>query len=212
MHHRHDGRRATRAPDGADQGFVANVAGRIAGFAAGLIDKAQADGLNRCVGRHSRLQQIGMKRQQRAAVAGRAFGKDRQHFIRLQRIAHQMHHAQGVAPGAALDIQRACCRGQRANQRPVLHVGFGDKTAVARRMQHGNVEPGNMVGHQQHRPGDGRLAANFQCNAGMAKQRQRPGLDLRALLRRLHSWQAHGGNPQTPQNVTEYAQHAPAAG
>ena len=93
-----------------------------------------------------------MKRQQTHAVAGGAFRKDGQHVARAQALGHVVYHAHGVTPRCALNEQRAGTGGKPANDGPALHVGLGDKAAVAGCMHHHNVQPRNMVGRQQHRP------------------------------------------------------------
>ena len=97
VHHRLDRGRAQGAPDGAQQGLVTDVAGRKAGHATGLVDKAQAHRLHKSVGRHRCLQQVGVERQHGAAVARGAFRKHRQHLAALQCLVHGAHHAQRIA-------------------------------------------------------------------------------------------------------------------
>src|SRR6218665_3091350 len=67
-HHGDDRRRAQRAPDLAQQGFVADVARGKADGAGGLVGKAQAHGLGRCQGDDYGLQQIGVDTQHIEAV------------------------------------------------------------------------------------------------------------------------------------------------
>ena len=49
-------------------------------------------------------------------------------------------------------VQRASAGRQRSDERPALDVGLGHETAMASRVQCHDVEPGNVVRHQQHRP------------------------------------------------------------
>ena len=63
------------------------------------------------------------------------------------------------------------------------------------RMHHRNVQPGKVIGHQQHRSGDRWLPQNFKCDASMAQKRQRPGLNLRALVSSRQTRHVKSGNP-----------------
>ena len=120
-----------------------------------------------------------MKRQHRAAVARGAFGKHRQHLVSPQALGHVVHHPQGVAARFAGDVERAPGRGQGADQRPMLDVGFGNKAAVPGGVHDQDVKPRNMVGRQQHRPTLRHLAVHLQFDAQAGQHGVRPGLHRR---------------------------------
>ena len=97
-----------------------------------------------------------MKVLERDAIARRAFREHGKNVPGAQAFRHLPHHPVRIAPRLALDVQGAGTIGQRADKRPSLDIGLGDKAAMACRMHHQNIQPRNMVGHQQDRaPGRG---------------------------------------------------------
>ncbi|MPM37134.1 hypothetical protein SDC9_83740 [bioreactor metagenome] len=209
VHHRHQRPRHQRAPDRTQQSLVADIAGRIAGLAACAIHEAQAHRLHRRIRGDGSLQQIGMERQQLAPVAGRALGEHGQHLAPLQGLVHALHHAQRVAPRTALDIERARCRRQRADDGPVAHVGLGDEAAIARRMQHGDVQPGDVIGHHQHRPTHYGRAANLKPDARACHELQCPGLHTRLLLLGRQARKAQQHDQQSMQRMNHQSHDPP---
>ena len=179
---------AEGAPDRAQKGVVAYVAGRKTGLTP-CVDKAQPHGLRGHLRRNRGLQQIGMKRQHVHAVAGGALGEHGQHITGTQSLGHVVHHAQGVAGAGALDIQSTRRRRERADERPGFQLRLGHKAAILRRMQNHDVQPRNMVGHQQHRPGLGRCVQH-QPDVHDAQDILRPALHRCALLDHGHAGEA----------------------
>ena len=120
-----------------------------------------------------------MKWQDRAAVAGGAFREERQHIALLQGLGHLVDHPQSIAARGTADVQSTAAAGQRAQHRPVAYVVFGDKAAMYRGVQDGNIQPGNMVAHQHQRA----LAEQLAFDAQLQTQNVEHG--LRPLLHRL---------------------------
>jgi len=60
---------------------------------------------------------------------------------------------------------------------------LGDEAAEARGMHHQDVQPGDVVGHDQHRAGLGRDALDPQGDAQRAQHAARPGADAVLPLR-----------------------------
>ena len=176
MNHRQNGRRLEGAPHGAQQGIVANVARPPTDFTCFRIHELNRHGLHRGIGLNGRLDQVGMKGQQIAAIAGGAFRKNGHHVAVSHGIGHVFDHAQRVFAAGAFNVQRARTRGQHADQRPVAHIRLGDKTAVPRCVDDQNVEPRNVVGHHERWPTDHRLAQHFEVNAPQRQKLQGPGL------------------------------------
>ena len=143
------------APEGAEQGFVANKAGALADLAAALVYELQGDGLDGGLGFDGCFQQIAVKMEQINPVSSRSFGENRQNVAVGQRLAHVVDDAHGVAAGLALDVERAAGGGQGAENGPVFDVGFGHKAAMPRGVHDQNIQPGDVVGHQKHRSGAG---------------------------------------------------------
>jgi hypothetical protein len=208
--HRLERRRGQGAPDRADQGFVVHIAGRKAGCAAGRIDKFQRHRLHRHRRFNGRLDEVGVKVPEGDAVAGGAFGEHRQDVARAKAVRHLRDDAVGVAPRLALDVQRAGAVGQRAHKGPAPHIRLGDKTAMARGMHHQDIEPRNMVGHQQHRACSRPRAVDHQLNADDAQHGPGPYLHARLLLSLGQLGEKGLDGPETLHRMHDRTQQGPA--
>src|SRR6185295_19657422 len=117
---------AENAPQRGQELRVPRVAGRIAArtVAAAIADRHRLYMTARI---DRRLQQRAVKRQQRAAVAGLAFRKDRDDVARCQRRANVTADPMRIAAAAALDEQRADAGDQPTEQRPAREIRLGDE-------------------------------------------------------------------------------------
>ena len=127
------------APQRLHQRVIPDVTRRKTDGARVGVRKLQRHGLHRGIDRNGCLQQVGMKRQQVGAIARGSFGEYGQYVALLQALRHLVHHPQGVAARLSANEQGARAGGQRPHQRPMLHIVFGDKAAMARRVHHHNV-------------------------------------------------------------------------
>lgn len=205
-HHGLQGWCAQRAPERAEQRVVVDVARRVARLAGRLVDEAQRCRLHGHVGRDGGLQEVGMEGQQHAAIARRAFGEDGDAVAVAQRLGHVVNHAQRVATLLALDVERAGAGGQRTDQGPVLHRRFRDEAHVPRRMQRDDVEPGDVVGDQQHRPArgtGGRRALHDEFDTEHFQHAPRPALDLRGAVRVVEHLELGANDPPATQCVRD---------
>jgi len=136
-----------------------------------------------------RLQQRAVKGEELAAVAGLAFGKDRNHIARFERGTGVAVDAMRVATAPALNEQRAAVGDQAADQRPARKIRPGDEARRLNRIEHEYVEPGNVVGDDQHvaRQPAGRPSADpqlgFHPRRGVRRRARRAGT--------LHAEEAH---------------------
>ena len=129
------------APEGAPQGVITDVAGGQTDLATGLVHELQGHWLHRDVCCNGSLKQIGMKRQQALAVTGGALRKHANHVTGTQAFGHVVNDTHGVPARRPLDKQGPPAGRQRANDRPLLDVCLGDKTAILRRMHRDDVKP-----------------------------------------------------------------------
>ena len=105
-----------------------------------------------------------------------------------------------------------------------LHVGLGDEARRVHRVDGQDVEPGDVVGHQQHRRRRARVPCACEPDAQRAQHARRPAADMRACAapasasgnsssadraRRASAVQ-HGAH-QPPQRAQRHAPLAPAS-
>ncbi len=112
-----------------------------------------------------------------------------------------MHDSQGIPPRLALDVDRAAARGEGSDQGPVPHVGLGHETAVPGRIHDQDVKPGDVIGHQQHRPGGRRLAAQLEPNAQHGEHLEGPVLNPGITLPRAQAREYEQDARQPRQDV-----------
>ena len=192
------------------QRVVANESRRVADFAGAAIDKAQGHRLHRHLGGNGGLNQIGMEGLEFQSIAGGAFREDREHIAGLQALGHVLHHAVRVAARLSLDEQGTGTVRKITNEWPAAHVGFGDEAAVARGMHHQNVEPGDVIGHQQHRPARDLRALAHQTHADNLQHLRRPPLHMALPLRRRQARKVQADDPPATHQVQQRAGKPPA--
>lgn len=105
---------------------------------------------DRPTGGQRRLQQRGVKMQQAAAISRRAFGKERDHPALSQMPGNFFVDDPGVPATAATQEDGVASRRQPAKQRPASDLFLGDEDRRDRRIDDENVNPGNVIGDQQH--------------------------------------------------------------
>jgi len=91
-----------------------------------------------------------MKRPQPCAVAGGPFGKHRHAIALPEGIDHFPTGARRVMAPRSFDEQGSYLHRQPADHRPGAHLGLGNKTHRADRIEQVNIQPGNMVGDEHH--------------------------------------------------------------
>lgn len=102
-----------------------------------------ASGLDR------RLQQRRVKAQEVGAVGRRPLGEDRHiNAAAEQRVDLSIDHL-GVAAAAAAQENGVVARGEPADKRPAADLCLGDEGRRAQRVDHEDIEPGDMVGDDQ---------------------------------------------------------------
>ena len=166
-----------------------------------MLQEAQGHGLDLDGGRAGRFEQAGMKRTQLAALAGRALGKQAHRIAlaetRLHGLAHRVHR---VAL-AALDEQRAGAGHQPADDGPAADLAFGHEGRGARRVQHEDIDPGHVIGHQQHGTGHARLAPEDDPHATGGHEEARPAA--------VEPGARFGSEPRIHQAHAKQAEHDP---
>ena len=142
-----------------------------------------------------------MKRTQLAALAGRALGKQAHRIAlaetRLHGLAHRVHR---VAL-AALDEQRAGAGHQPADDGPAADLALGHEGRGARRVQHEDIDPGHVIGHQQHGTGHARLAPEDDPHATGGHEEARPAA--------VEPGARFGSEPRIHQAHAKQAEHDP---
>ncbi len=166
-----------RSPERPHEPFVTHVAHSLAGSSGSALDDPHRHRLHRRVGGDRGLDQAGMKWQHRAAVARCSLRKYREDVSVLQGLRHSVHHPHGVAPRLTLHVQGASARHDGPEQRPVCDVGLRHETASAYRVQREDVDPGDVIGHQQHGPDRRRRTDDLQVNVEPLQHLARPPPD-----------------------------------
>jgi len=110
---------------------------------------AQRDRQHRGPGVDRRLQQRGMEVLHRSAVGRRALRADRHEAPARERRHDALVCGARVTPAAALDEERADPRHQPADERPALDVGFRHEERRRHRVDREDVEPRDVVRHEQ---------------------------------------------------------------
>ncbi|MNY03608.1 hypothetical protein D3C86_1362360 [compost metagenome] len=146
---------------------------RIAAALA-VLKKTQGHGLDLDGGRAGRFEQAGVERQEREAFGRRAFGEQADGVALFEAGLHRLAHRVDRVALAAFDEQRAGARHQPADDGPGADFALGDERRGARRIQHENVDPGDVVRHQQHRALQARLALEGDAQATGRHQAARP--------------------------------------
>ena len=93
-----------------------------------------------------------MEGQQLMARAGGTLREDGHGVAVLQGLRDLMHHTQRIAALVALEIEGAGRRHELVQHRPVAHLGFRDESGRRRGIDGHNVQPGNVVGHEELGP------------------------------------------------------------
>ena len=95
-------------------------------------------------------QQSAMEGPQLAAIGGRPLGENHQGAAVLQPQGHFSAQALAVV-GAAANEQGPCVLRQPSGDRPMAHLGLGQKRQRRDLPEQGDVGPGHMVADPQHR-------------------------------------------------------------
>jgi len=148
------------------------------------------------------LQQRGVKREHPGAVGGRALGKDRDDIAGAQRIRHLVADAVGVAAAVALQEEGPRPRGEVAHHRPRADLRFRDEAHGVYRQHGEDVEPRNVIGHDEHRhPAARQGPVHVQPHADELDQGARPATNLGSPARRGAERKDEKGRGKTPREV-----------
>ena len=171
--------RTRDAPHRHQQRDIVDVRRDIAAH-AGLVDIADRHRMHPRLRTDGRLEQRCMERPHHRAVGGRTFRKHRDTLARHRQPRDDavVHLARVGAPGA-LDEQRADARRQPAEHRPAADLRLRHEQRRADCVDHPDVEPGHMVGCDEHRRIVARqFAMHVQADVHHVEQRRRPGLHV----------------------------------
>jgi len=153
-----------------------------------------------------------MKGQQPVAVAGRAFGKDGDHVAIAQGFRHVMHHAHRIPPSFALDVERAGTRRQGADHRPVADHRLGDESHMPRRMDREDVQPRQVIAHQQQRTMGRGGAKHRQADPHQVEHALGPLLHTLLTLRGRQARETGSNGPPARCDMRHGAQQPEAGG
>ena len=153
-------------PQGLHQAGVAHVR-RLPDSPASRVAVAQRHRQHRRLGRDGGLQQVGVKRQQGLTVARGAFGEHRDHVAAL-RSASAIWCTTRMASRRDSRSMYSVPRRRPASPRisgQCLTSALETKRAGCAALHDQDVEPGNVVGHQQHGTMRRRRALHHQLDA-----------------------------------------------
>lgn len=137
-----------------------------------------------------------MEMQQMRTIRRRTLGKDRNIASSFEQIGNFLVDDAGVAATAAAQENGIVLRRQPADQRPVPYLFLGNEGGRQGRIDHVNVDPGDMVGDEQ---GTGlrmpEVSLDFDPEAG--EQGNRP-TGLEAFPHRIGTPRENAQNDQSP--------------
>jgi len=111
--------------------------------------------------------------QQAAPVGRRALGKYRDVLASCQHLCHLGIDDAGMATTAATQENRIVARRQPADQRPATDLFLGNEGRRQGRIDHVDVDPGDVIGDQQ-RPRYGMRQVGLDLDTEGIKQGNRP--------------------------------------
>ena len=153
-------------------------------------------------GLDGRLQQGAVEVQQAAAVGGGAFREEGHHVAPAQDGADFLVDDPGMAAAAAAQENGVGARREPADDGPLPHFGLGDEGGRLGGVDQIDVQPGDMIGHQQAARGQ-TLQLGLQVHAEDVEQLLRPG-----LLQAQAPFRADQGIPQGHhQDAVHQVQH-----
>ena len=123
------------------------------------------------------LNQVAMKHQQPITLAGGALRKDSRAIALRHAGTQGLNHAMHGMPTAPLHKHRTGTGHERAHQRPAGNLGLGHEGCRCDRIDHEDIEPGDVVGQQQ-------TALSLSLQAAQRRQRLRTRCHL---LPHLHA-------------------------
>ena len=149
------------------------------------------------------LEQVGMERQHRALRRGRALGEEGDTFAIMDALHQTFVDAAHVARLAACDEDRTGVLAQPANQGPAADIGLRDKAAWVHRIDHEDIQPGNMVADDQRRRHWRRQQAviHLHGDAADCDQLLRPALHAPLAGGGAEEGKQHADLPQTDEQV-----------
>jgi len=162
-------RLARDPPHRLDERHLADVGRRVrlsTSLSAIAFAIAQRDRQYRGPGVDRRLQQRRVEVLHRSAVGRRALGTDRHEAPARERRHDALVRGARVTPAAALDEERADPRHQPADERPIADVGLGHEERRRHRVDGENVQPRDVVRHEQAAVGnDGRRVVDRDAHS-----------------------------------------------
>ncbi|MNT25484.1 hypothetical protein D3C72_1610030 [compost metagenome] len=206
--HHFDGqaRRAQHAPKIGHQAFFANE--RRKAVALAVAQEAQRHGLDFHGRRTRRFEQAGVERKQVEAFGRRTFREQPHRVAQLEAGLHGLAHGVHRVALAAFNEERARPRHQPADHGPFTDLALGHEGRGARGIQDEDIDPGDVVGHQQYRTAHARVALEGHLHTTGRHQRARPravqpgpasradeGVDQTHAKQAKHDQRQHQGQP-----------------
>ncbi|ENN86345.1 hypothetical protein RHSP_20313 [Rhizobium freirei PRF 81] len=183
---------------------------------AGIGDRDRLDMYDRIrrlrQGSRRGTKQRGLDFEQAIAVRGGPLRKQHHDFSIGHAIGDLVHLLARLALLLALDEHALLPLREKAEDRPVAHLGLGDERDVGHCRKDENVEPGRMVGSQHQRPAGLHIADHMDtdtktiANDAMPVAGQiAPELPVEAQAEDLQ-WQHHGADDADDRDSTADAQ------
>lgn len=139
---------AQNAPRALSQGNITIVAGSQTALAIQFpVGNGQRQ--NRVSGAQRRLQQSGVEVQQTPPIGRRAFGENGHVTPLVKQSGNLLIDDLGVPAAATPQKNGIVLRSQPTDQRPVPNLRLGDEGGRQGGIDHINVDPRNVVGHDQ---------------------------------------------------------------
>jgi len=151
--------------------------------------------------RHRRLQQRGQEPLQSASVAGGAFGKHGYPGALLHQFVHGLVDAYRVCAPPAFQKQRAALVRQPAKHGPRAYLGFGNEIDAPGPINQVNIQPRDVVAHQQGAARKRRRWSGLHAHAQDFEQSSRPVADQAITPRVAHNREKHPREDHRSQQV-----------
>src|SRR5690606_1480946 len=140
---------AEQHPDIANQRLLTHKGKTLAALA--FLFKHQSNRLDIYIQADGGLKQAGMKRLYIQPRRSRTFREQAHGITTLETHGHLLADDLNGTSLPTLDENRTGTRNQPANDRPAANIAFCYERSAAHAVKDKNVQPGNMVGHIQHR-------------------------------------------------------------
>jgi len=199
---------AGHAPERSQERKVADVSrhDRVLAVGRAIADRHRLDVARRV---DDRLQQRALERQQSGAVGRRALGKYRDDVAAGERVRRVGVDAARVAAPVALDEQRAHALDEPPRDRPARQLRLRDEPHGLHGVQHEDVEPGHMVGHDEHVVPDGfEVAVHARVDVQHPQQAAAPAAGQPPPCRRLQQRKYERGGRDAFEQVRARARDA----